>query len=154
MGKPSQEKSDLDIARRQESKAYNELEFRIQQAKEQKSQLGSLLEYRDECMEGLTNARETGLTPVHVREYQLLMKHINSVVEVIEHKVNASQDNLDKAQEIWHKKNEHFIKMKESIKKNSTTDAETGAEKVDDSHKEKAGVIKKYYGYKHQGISD
>ncbi len=149
MDKSLHEKSDLDIARRQESKAYNELEVRIQQAKEQKSQLDSLLEYRNECMEGLTNARETGLTPVHVREYQLLMRHINSVVEVIEHKVNASQDNLDKAQEIWHKKNEHFVKVKESIKKSSITDAEAGIEEIDDPSKEGPIVVKKYYGHKH-----
>ncbi len=136
MDKSLHEKSDLDIARRQESKAYNELEYRTQQAKEQKSQLGTLLEYRDECMEGLSNARETGLTPVHVREYQLLMKHINSVVEVIEHKVNASQDNLDKAQEVWQKKNEHFVKVKESIKKNSTADSQ----KMTQEHNKPSGV--------------
>jgi flagellar export protein FliJ len=149
MDKSVQEKSDLDLARRQESKAFNELEYRTQQAKEQKVQLDTLLEYRDECMEGLTNARETGLTPVHVREYQLLMKHINSVVEVIEHKVNASQDNLDKAQEVWHKKNEHFVKIKESINKNSATDAEERTEETEDSTEDKASVTKKYYGHKY-----
>ncbi len=68
MDRLSDDRSALDIARRQESKAYNELEYRTQQANEQKSQLDSLREYRQECMEGLTNARETGLTPVHVRK--------------------------------------------------------------------------------------
>ena len=146
MGKSAQDKSDLDIASRQESKAFNELEYRTQQAKEQKSQLESLLEYRDECMEGLANARETGLTPVHVREYQLLMKHINSVVEVIEHKVNATQDNLDKAQEIWNEKNEHFVKVKKSVSKNSAADAQTMTEKPDTSSGVKAVIADKYSG--------
>ena len=120
MDRPVKEdRSDLDIARRQESKAYNELEYRTQQAKEQQSQLDSILEYREECLEGLANARETGLTPVHVREYQLLMTHIDSVVETIEYKVNASQNNLDKAQEVWQKKNEYFVQVKDAIKNNT-----------------------------------
>jgi len=137
MDKPVKDKTDLDIARRQESKAYNEKEYRTQQAKAQKSQLSSILEYRDECLEGLANARETGLTPVHVREYQLLMSHIDSVVETIEHKVNASQNNLDKAEQAWQKENEHFEKVKEEIKE---------SEKTPDEPVEKTAIIvKKYY---------
>jgi len=140
MDKPTKDKSDLDIARRQESKAYNELEYRSQQAKEQKSQLDSILEYRQQCMQGLTNARETGLTPVHVREYQLLMTHIDSVVETIEYKVNASQSNLNKAQDVWQKKNEHFVKVKESIK-----EVEEAPATNNKAVKETAIIVKKYY---------
>lgn len=140
MDRLSDDRSALDIACRQESKAYNKLEYRTQQANEQKSQLDSLREYREECMEGLTNARETGLTPVHVREYQLLMTHIDSVVETIEYKVNASQDNLDKAQEVWHKKNDHFTKVKESLKKSEKT-----SNVIDKPRKETAIIVKKYY---------
>ncbi len=141
MGRSAKAKSNLDIARRQESKAYNDLEYRSQQANEQKSQLDSLLEYRDECMEGLSNAREAGLMPIHVREYQLLMTHIDSIVETVEYKVNASQENLDKAQEVWHKKNEHFIKVKESIKENEET-----SDEIKKPEKETAIIVKKYYG--------
>lgn len=141
MGRSAKAKSNLDIARRQESKAYNDLEYRSQQANEQKSQLDSLLEYRDECMEGLSNAREAGLMPIHVREYQLLMTHIDSIVETVEYKVNASQENLDKAQEVWHKKNAHFIKVKESIKKNEET-----SDEIKKPEKETAIIVKKYYG--------
>jgi len=123
VAKNGNKRTVLDMARREESKAYNELEFRSQQAREQKLQLDSLLDYRNECMEGLSSARDTGLTPVHVREYQLLMKHINSIVEVSEYKVTASQDNLDKAQDVWQRKNQHFEKVKEAISKND--EAET-----------------------------
>ena len=141
MDRPVKEdRSDLDIARRQESKAYNELEYRTQQAKEQQSQLDSILEYREECLEGLANARETGLTPVHVREYQLLMTHIDSVVETIEYKVNASQNNLNKAQEVWQKKNEHFVKVKDAVKNNTKAPVTSDAPQ-DDS----AINTKKYY---------
>ncbi len=144
--KSGKERSDLDIARRQESKAYNELEYRSQQAKEQKSQLDTLLQYREECMEGLSTAKETGLTPVHVHEYQLLMTHINSVVETIEYKVNASQDNYEKAKEVWQNKNEHFVKVKESIKQNVITDNKTMPEEEKKSSNDTAIIVKKYYG--------
>lgn len=146
MDRFGKDRSDLDIARRQESKAYNELEYRSQQAKEQKSQLDTLLQYRNECMEGLASAKETGLTPAHVREYQLLMKHINSVVEVIEYKVNASQDNLDKAQEVWHQKNEYFIKVKETVKKETPKLDDIIYDDDEKSSKESAIIVNKYYG--------
>lgn len=146
MDKFGKDRTDLDIARRQESKAYNELEYRSQQAKEQRSQLDSLLEYRNECMDGLSNARETGLTPAHVREYQLLMKHINSIVEVIEFKVNASQDNLDKAQQVWQKKNEHFVKVKEAVKQDKPRLDDIIYDDEDSDSKKSTATIKKYYG--------
>ena len=147
MDKFGKDRSDLDIARRQESKAYNELEFRSQQAKEQKSQLDALLEYKNECLEGLANARESGLTPAHVREYQLLMKHINSIVEVIEYKVNASQDNLDKAQEVWQQKNEYFEKVKEETKKETPRLDDIIYEDEEETPKKSAIIDKKYYGH-------
>jgi len=131
MANSEQDKTNLDIARRQESKAFNELEFRTQQAKEQKLQLNSLLEYQNECREGLANALEMGLAPVHMREYQLLMKHINSVVQDIEYKVTASQDNLDIANEVWQEKNEKFTEVKQLIKEKSI--AESEAEKAEEN---------------------
>ena len=146
MDKTGKDKSDLDIARRQESKAYNEMSYLSQQAKAQKSQLDSLLDYRNECLEGLANARETGLTAVHVREYQLLMKHINSVVEVIEHKVNISQDNMDKAQQTWQQKNEQFIKVKEAVKKETPRLDDIIYEDDEEPEKDSAIIVRKYYG--------
>ena len=147
MDKFGKDRSDLDIARRQESKAYNELEFRSQQAKEQKSQLDALLEYKNECLDGLANARESGLTPAHVREYQLLMKHINSIVEVVEYKVNASQDNLDKAQEVWQQKNKYFEQVKEASKKKTPRLDDIIYEDEEETPKKSAGIDKKYYGH-------
>ncbi len=83
MDRPGKEKNDLDATQCQSI--------------EQKSQLDSLLEYKDECINGLANARETELTPVHVREYQLLMKHIDSIVGKIEPSDNARQENIESA---------------------------------------------------------
>ncbi|VAW54134.1 hypothetical protein MNBD_GAMMA06-115 [hydrothermal vent metagenome] len=140
--KLAKNKNSLDIARRQESRAYNELEYRSQQAKEQKSQLESLLEHRKECMAGLANAHGAGLTPVHVREYQLLLSHINSVVEAIEYKVNSSQDNLDKAQDIWQQKNAHFLETKKSPKENEN---EKQSEEINELANDAEISDKKYY---------
>jgi flagellar export protein FliJ len=146
MDESTKDRTSLDIARRQESKAYNELECRTLQANEQKSQLDSLLDYRNECMESLANARDTGLTPVHVREYQLLMKHINSVVEDIEFKVNASQGNLDKAKETWHQKNEHFVKVKEEVRKSKEAEDESLHQDERNISGKNTDTSKKYYG--------
>ncbi len=147
MDKFGKERTDLDIARRQESKAYNEMAFRSQQAKEQKSQLEALLEYKNECLDGLANARESGLTPAHVREYQLLMKHISSIVEVVEYKVNTSQDNLDKAQQTWQQKNEYFEKVKEASKKETPRLDDIIYEDEEETAKKPDGIEKKYYGH-------
>lgn len=114
----NKKRSDVDVARRQESKAFNELEFCECQSKEQTSQLETLLQYRDECQDGLKTAKNTGLTPVHVREYQLLVTHINSVVEVTQHKVDLCQEKYEKAKQAWQEKNEIFAKIKE-VKKES-----------------------------------
>ncbi len=147
MDKFGKERTDLDIARRQESKAYNEMAFRSQQAKEQKSQLEALLEYKNECLDGLANARESGLTPAHVREYQLLMKHISSIVEVVEYKVNTSQDNLDKAQQTWQQKNEYFEKVKEASKKDTPRLDDIIYEDEEETAKKPDAIEKKYYGH-------
>lgn len=147
MDESGKDRSDLDIARRQESKAYNELEYRTLQANEQKSQLDSLIDYRNECMDSLANARDTGLTPVHVREYQLLMKHINCVVEDIEYKVNASQDNLEKAKQVWQQKNKHFTKVKEEVRKTKEAEDQSMLEDNDKSSSRNGLTNKKHYGH-------
>ena len=110
------EKSDLYIARRLESKAHNELVYCEHQAEDQRIQLDNLLKYKDECVDGLKTARETGLTPLHIRELQLLVKHINSVVETILYKVQSSQENLEVAEEVWQKNSEHYKKVKEAMR--------------------------------------
>jgi flagellar biosynthesis chaperone FliJ len=125
MVKFDEERSDLDIARRQESQAHNELDYRERQAQEQRSQLDALVQHRKECIDGLKTAKNSGLTPVHVREFQLLMTHIDSVIEITEHKVEASQENYEKAKAVWHEKNEKYVKEKEVMKQALIPDDET-----------------------------
>ncbi|HEB55752.1 MAG TPA: hypothetical protein ENI98_05495 [Gammaproteobacteria bacterium] len=120
MSSDKPDKNDLDRARREETRAFNELEYRSQQAKEQRQQLDALLKYRKECLDGLANARDTGLTPVHVREYQLLMAHINSAVELTEIKVSACESNLEEAREQWEKKNIEYEKIRDAVIRNAS----------------------------------
>lgn len=111
------EADDFEQARRQESKAHNELDIRARQAMEQKTQLDALLQHKDECIEGLKIARENGLTPMHIRELKLLMAHVNSTIETVAYKVDVSQDNYEEAKDVWQEKSEHFEKAKEVKKK-------------------------------------
>lgn len=119
---------DFEHARRQESKAHNELDIRARQAMEQKTQLDALLQHKDECIEGLRIAKETGLTPVHIRELKLLMAHVNLTIETVAYKVDISQDNYDEAKDVWQEKNEHFKKAKAVKKKNDEMEKEKRVE--------------------------
>lgn len=103
-------------ARRQENTAHNEMDYYERQAARQRMQLDGLFKYKDECVNGLKMAKENGLTPVHIREFQLLMTHINSSIETVAYKVDVSQDKYEEAKEVWQNKNEHFETIKESIK--------------------------------------
>ena len=127
---------DFEQARRQESKAHNELDLRARQAMEQKSQLDSLLQHKDECIEGLKIAKENGLPPMHIRELNLLMAHVNSTIETVAYKVDVSQDNYEEAKEVWTQKNECFVKAKELMKQKEEMEKEKRLEEANkDSEK-------------------
>lgn len=139
----------FEQARRQESKAHNDLDYRSRQATEQQSQLDSLLQYKDECIEGLKAAKATGLTPVHIRELQLLMTHVNSIIETVAYKVDITQDNYEEAKEVWQEKSAHFEKVKELIKQKEEMEKEKMIEESNDAD-DKNGIRKLgrtgYYG--------
>lgn len=128
---------NFEKARRQESKAHNELDLRARQAMEQKSQLDSLLQHKDECVEGLKIAKENGLPPMHIRELKLLMAHVNSTIETVAYKVDVSQDNYDEAKEVWEKKNEDFEKAKILMKQEEEMEKEKRLEENNKESEEK-----------------
>ena len=120
-------------ARRQESKAHNELDYYARQASGQKSQLDHLLQYKEECVNGLQDARKKGLKPVHMRELQLLMTHINSAIETAAYKVEASQENYENAKAIWKTQNTLFERLKEEISNSNSETLAEGVEKNEES---------------------
>ncbi len=130
---------DFEQARRQESKAHNELDIRARQAMEQKTQLDALLQHKDECIAGLKIAKENGLAPMHIRELKLLMAHVNSSIETVAYKVDISQDNYEEAKDVWQEKSEHFEKEKVIKKLKDEKDKE---KRVEESNKasEKKGI--------------
>ncbi len=109
--------SDFERARRMENKAHNDLDYCERLAQRQKSQLDGLYKHKDECVNGLKEAKGTGMTPVHIREFQLLMAHVNSVIETISFKVDATQAEYEKAKETWEEKSAEFKVIKEEAKK-------------------------------------
>jgi len=105
----------LDKAKREESKAFNEMTSDEVKAKEQKSQLDSCLTYREECLDGLKSAKTSGLSIVQIRECQVLMQHLDSVLETRQYKADICQESYEKLKKLWMKKNEHYKQLKETL---------------------------------------
>ena len=104
------------VVRREESKAHNEMDYYERIAKGQQTQMDALLTHKDECVMGIAHAKKTGLTAVHIREFELLMSHIDLTVETLSYKVEKSLANSKKAKETWLQKSKIFNDLKEEIK--------------------------------------
>ncbi len=104
-------RTSLDKAKRDERSASSEMRRRDAQAEEQKKQLETLFNHRDECVEGLKKAKESWLTIVQMREYQLLLQHLSTVVEEQQTKVDISQNNYEQARSVWKLKHERCEKL-------------------------------------------
>jgi len=145
MGNIKKRDEAYDQARRQENTAHNEMDYYERQATRQRMQLDALFKYKDACVNGFKMAKENGLTPVHIHEFQLLMTHINSSIETVSHKVDVSQDKYEEAKDVWLNKNEHFETIKESIKQKAIE--QSSAEVID------AEDVKKSGPYDNDGIT-
>ncbi len=110
-------RSLVDKAKREEVKAFNEMVSDEEKAKEQQSQLDTCITYRDECLDGLKSAKSSGLSVVQVRECQLLMQYLDSVVETRQYKADISSESYDKLKSVWKKKNDHFEQLKATLEK-------------------------------------
>ena len=117
-------RSLVDKANREEVKAYNLMFSDEARAKEQQSQLDTCLRYRDECRVGLKTAKTSGLSVVQVRECQLLMEYLDSVVETRQYKADISQENYEKLKKVWSKKSEHYGQLKDALEKQEIEERE------------------------------
>ncbi len=128
-------------ARREESKAHNEMDYYERVAKGQQAQMDVLLQHKTECIKGIARAKKSGLPPAHVREFQLLMDHIDLTVETLSYKVDKSHADYEKSNQIWLGKNKVFKDIKEEIKqkaleqKNELTDSDERSGKDIFGHK-------------------
>ena len=108
---------ELKKARRKENQAHSDLDYYERQAEQQKNLLEEQQKHKDECIVRLIAAKENGLSPLLIRELQVLLAHIRSVVETASYKVDISQENFAKAEDTWNKEQDRYVMMKNSSEK-------------------------------------
>ncbi len=106
------EKSHREVIRANDEMYYNE-----QKAKVQREQLETCLDYRDECLNGLKTAKNSGLSVVQVRECQLLVQYLDTVVETRQYKADICEERFEKSKRVWKKKQQHHSDLSETLNK-------------------------------------
>jgi len=134
-------RSLVNTAQREERKANNDMANFKQQASQEQEQLDACLRYKQECLYGLKTAKESGLSIVQIRECQLLVKYLDSVVETRQYKADVSQENYDKAKTDWQVKHDSFKELKDTLKK---LEKENSERMVGDDASNDNGTFKEY----------
>ncbi|PCI06818.1 MAG: hypothetical protein COB77_05935 [Gammaproteobacteria bacterium] len=147
-----EEKKQLSImaekAHREETKAYNEMYSDEQKANKQREQLETCLDYREECLSGLKSAKSSGLSIVQIRECQLLVKYLDTVVETRQYQSDICDENYDKSKKIWNRRNEHYEKLKDEMKNLDTVkDADVMVDDSQETDNSKPSSVKTYKTY-------
>ncbi|MFV9614528.1 MAG: flagellar export protein FliJ [Gammaproteobacteria bacterium] len=107
----------VNQAKREECRASNDMYSHENQANHEQSQLETCLTYKEECLNGLKTAKDSGLSVVQIRECQLLVQYIDSVVETRQYKADISQENYQQAKAVWQKKQGSLESLKQALKK-------------------------------------
>ncbi len=115
--------------KREECRASNDMYIHENQANHEQSQLETCLRYKEECLNGLKTAKDSGLSIVQIRECQLLVQYIDSVVETRQYKADISQENYEEAKAVWQEKQDSLENVKQALKK---LEAEYGEQIIDD----------------------
>ena len=116
----NQIRSFVNQAKREERKASNDMYNHEHRANHEQSQLETCLNYRAECLNGLKTAKDSGLSVVQIRECQLLVKYLDSVVETRQYKADISQEDYEKAEVAWQEKQESLENLKQALQKHET----------------------------------
>jgi len=119
----------VNQAKREECRASNDMYIHENQANHEQSQLETCLTYKEECLNGLKTAKDSGLSVVQIRECQLLVQYIDSVVETRQYKADISQENYQQAKAVWQKKQGSMESIKQALKK---LEAEYGEHMIDE----------------------
>ncbi len=104
-------------AKREECRASNDMYIHENQAHHEQSQLETCLTYKEECLNGLKTAKDSGLSIMQIRECQLLVQYIDSVVETRQYKADISQENYEDARVVWQEKQDSLENLKQALKK-------------------------------------
>lgn len=115
MSELSETRRLVEQAQYEERKANDEMNNNKLRAEDLQQQLDTLLVYRDECHSGLKTAKESRLSVVQVRECQLLIQYLDTVVETRQYKADIGHEKYDESKLVWKKKHEHLLKIKEKL---------------------------------------
>ena len=80
--------------KKQERMAQADVEYSELRLGDQRKQLDGLLNYRDECARGFRSA-SNGLTIAQQREYELLLQHLDKVVQAQQQRLQSSQHDYE-----------------------------------------------------------
>ena len=108
-------RSLVNQAKREERRTSNDMSNHEHRAKHEQSQLDTCLTYKEECLNGLKTAKDSGLSIVQIRECQLLVKYIDSVVETRQYKADISQENYEKVEAVWQEKHDNLDKLIQAL---------------------------------------
>ena len=131
--------------KREECRASNDMYIHENQANHEQSQLETCLTYKEECLNGLKTAKDSGLSVVQIRECQLLVQYVDSVVETRQYKADISQENYQEAKAVWQKKKASLESLKQALKK---LKAELGEQMIDDNKPDQGKTYRVYNGRK------
>ncbi len=79
---------------KQERMVQNDVVYSEQRMSDQRKQLDELLNYRNECASGLRSAGN-GLSVAQLRDYELLVRHLDNVVQVQQQRLTARQHEFE-----------------------------------------------------------
>jgi len=108
-------RSLVSQAKRDERRANNEMSCLEQQSIRQLQQLEDCINYKEDSLNGLQSAKESGLTVIQIRECKLLVEYLDSVMETRQFKADISQENYENARLVWQDKQEHLKKLQQSL---------------------------------------
>ncbi len=127
-------RSLVSRAKREETRAGNDMYICEQQAKRQQSQLEDCLNYKEESVNGLLTAKDSGLTPMQIRECKLLLEYLDSVLETRQYKADVSQENYEDARQVWHGKHVHWQKLKQDLQQLEVENSERMIDDIKPTH--------------------
>lgn len=127
-----QKRALVKLAKREECKASNEMYNYEHRARHEQSQLETCLTYKEKCLNGLKTAKDSGLSIVQIRECELLVQYLDSVVETRQYKADISQENYEEAEALWQEKHDSLENLKQELQ-NIETDNNDQDELIDDN---------------------
>jgi flagellar FliJ protein len=95
------------IAHQQERNAARQLGDSLRQAEQHQKKLNDLLEYREQYIAGFQAAGKQGVSVVRLRDYQLFLRRLDTVIMQQRQLLRASRQHCEQSQSEWHNRHGH-----------------------------------------------